>query len=44
MKKSRHSESEMVRAVKQLESGIRADVVSREHGRQPGSPFARVGG
>jgi len=31
MKKSKHTESEMVQAVKQLESGINADVVSREH-------------
>lgn len=32
MKKSKHTESEMVQAVKQLESGVSADVVSREHG------------
>lgn len=32
MKKSKHTESEMVKAVKQLESGVSADVVCREHG------------
>jgi len=32
MKKSKHSESEMVKAVKQLESGVSAESVAREHG------------
>ena len=32
MKKSRHSETEMVNAVRQLESGVAADLVTREHG------------
>ena len=32
MKKSIHSESEMVKAVKGLESGISAEVVARGHG------------
>lgn len=32
MKKSIHSESEMVKAVKELESGVSAEVVARDHG------------
>ena len=32
MRKSIHSESEMVKAVKELESGVSAEVVAREHG------------
>ena len=32
MKKSKHTESEMVKYVQQLESGITADVICREHG------------
>lgn len=32
MKKTRHSEMEMVNAVRQLESGVSADLVAREHG------------
>ena len=32
MKKTTHKESEMVQAVKELESGISADIVSRQHG------------
>ena len=32
MKKTRHSETEMVNAVRQLESGVSADIVSRDHG------------
>ena len=32
MKKSRHSETEMVNAVRQLESGVSAELVAREHG------------
>lgn len=32
MRKSIHSESEMVKAVKELESGVNAEVVAREHG------------
>lgn len=32
MKKSIHSESEMVKAVKELESGVSAEVVARKHG------------
>lgn len=31
MKKKAHKEAEMVKAVKELESGISADIVSREH-------------
>ena len=32
MRKSSHSESEMVKAVKELESGVSVEVVAREHG------------
>jgi len=32
MKKKAHSETEMVRAVKELESGINAELVARDHG------------
>ena len=32
MKKKVHKETEMVKAVKELESGMSADVVAREHG------------
>ena len=32
MKKSKHSESVMVKAVGQIESGISADIICREHG------------
>ena len=32
MKRKKHSESEMVKAVKELESGVNAEVVAREHG------------
>lgn len=32
MNKTRHTESEMVKAVGQLESGVTADVVCRGHG------------
>lgn len=32
MKKSIHSESEMVKVVKELESGVCAEVVTRNHG------------
>ena len=32
MKKRIHSESEMVKAVKELESGVNADTVAREYG------------
>lgn len=32
MRKSIHSESEMVKAVKELESGVSVEVVAREHG------------
>ena len=32
MKKSIHSESEIVKAVKELESGVSAEVVARNHG------------
>jgi len=31
MRKTKHSESEMVKAVQELESGIQAEVVSRSH-------------
>ena len=31
MKKSRHSETEMVNAVRQLENGVSGDLVAREH-------------
>ncbi|GAB1358813.1 hypothetical protein MASR1M31_05920 [Porphyromonadaceae bacterium] len=39
MKKSRHSENEIVRAVKQLDSGISADVVCREYGISRGTLY-----
>ena len=32
MKKTRHSETEMVKAVHQLDSGVSAELVAREHG------------
>ena len=32
MRKSKHTETEMVKAVRQLESGVSSDVVSREYG------------
>jgi len=32
MKKTRHSETEMVNAVRQLDSGVSAELVAREHG------------
>ena len=32
MKKTRHSKTEMVNAVRQLESGVSAELVAREHG------------
>ena len=32
MKRKSHKETEMVKAVKELESGMSADVVAREHG------------
>ena len=32
MKKTRHCETEMVNAVRQLESGVSAELVAREHG------------
>ena len=32
MKKTRHSETEIVNAVRQLESGVSAELVAREHG------------
>ncbi len=32
MKRTRHSETEMVKAVRQLDSGISAELVAREHG------------
>ena len=32
MKKTRHSETEMVNAVRQLESGVSAELVARKHG------------
>ena len=32
MKKTRHSETEMVNAVRQLESGVSAELVARGHG------------
>ena len=32
MKKTRHSETKMVNAVRQLESGVSAELVAREHG------------
>lgn len=32
MKKTRHSETEMVNAVRQLESGVSAELVARDHG------------
>ena len=32
MKRKKHSESEMVKAVKELENGVSAEVVAREYG------------
>ena len=32
MRKSRHSETEMVKAVRQLDSGVSGELVAREHG------------
>lgn len=32
MRKSRHSETEMVNAVRQLENGVSGDLVARDHG------------
>lgn len=32
MKKKQHTESEMVKAVKDLESGMESEMVSRQHG------------
>ena len=32
MKRTRHSETEMVKAVRQLDSGVSAELVAREHG------------
>lgn len=32
MRKSRHSEIEMVNAVRQLENGVSVDLVARDHG------------
>ena len=32
MKKSKHTESEMVKAIQKLESGVHADVFAREYG------------
>lgn len=32
MKKSRHTESEMVKAVQELESGVSSDLISRNYG------------
>ncbi|MCQ2216443.1 MAG: hypothetical protein MJZ31_11085 [Bacteroidales bacterium] len=37
MKKKAHSESEMVKAVKTLESGVSADTVAREFGISKGT-------
>lgn len=39
MKKSRHSENEIVRAVKQLDSGISADVICRDYGISRGTLY-----
>ena len=39
MKKSRHSENEIVRAVKQLDSDISADVICREYGISRGTLY-----
>ncbi len=33
MKKSKHSDSEKVKAVKSLDGGVSADVICREHGK-----------
>ena len=32
MRKSRHSETEIVNAVRQLENGVSVDLVARDHG------------
>jgi hypothetical protein len=47
MKKKAHSESQMVSAVKELESGLSADSVARGHGilnilDHTGPPFWRI--
>ncbi|MCQ2215679.1 MAG: transposase [Bacteroidales bacterium] len=39
MKKKAHSESEMVKAVKTLESGVSADTVAREFGISKGTLY-----
>lgn len=39
MKKKIHSESEMVKAVQELESGINAESVAREHGISRGTLY-----
>ncbi|MCQ2375524.1 MAG: transposase [Salinivirgaceae bacterium] len=39
MKKKIHSESEMVRAVQELERGINAEVVARDHGASRSSLY-----
>ena len=39
MKKSRHSEHEIVKAVNQLDSGLSADVICREHGISRGTLY-----
>ena len=39
MRKSRHSETEVVKAVNQLDSGLSADVICREHGISRGTLY-----
>lgn len=39
MKKKAHSESEMVKAVKAVESGVSADAVAREYGISRGTLY-----
>jgi putative transposase len=39
MKKSRHSENEIVKAVQQLESGISAEIICREYGISRGTLY-----
>jgi len=39
MKKSKHSESEIIKAVKDLEGGISSEIICREHGISRGTLY-----
>ena len=39
MKKSKHSESEIIKAVKDLEGGISSEIICREHGISKGTLY-----